>query len=316
MSKDTNSQSLFEFESNPPISKILPISIQHIMAMFVGTVTVPIIVGTACGLSGDEKNLLIQFALLMGGLGTLIQLYPFKGIGSGLPTVFSVGFTFVPTLTVIGAKYGIAALLGAQLCAGVLTIILGLGIKQIRKYFPPVVTGTIILAIGLSLYPIAINYMAGGLGKPTYGALINFAVAGITLVTVVFFNMFTKGYLKLAGMLLGVLVGYSTALCLGMVDFSGVATAALITVPVPFQFGMEFRFEAILSILLITVVNVMQSVGDLSGTAVGGFDREPTGVELSGGAIASGIAPCVCALCGLLSNFFFFVYFCPCAYCS
>lgn len=298
MKKVEKSKSLFQFDSNPPLAKAIPISLQHIMAMFVGTVTVPIIVAGAAGGTDEQKVLLVQFALLMAGISTLIQLFPIGKVGSRLPTVFSVGFTFVPTLTVIGAQYGLAGIFGAQIVAGIVTIILGLGIRKIRKFFPPVVTGTIILSIGLSLYPIAINYMAGGTASESYGSMDNWLIAGITLVTVIFFSLFMKGYLKLAGILIGVAVGYIVSLVMGRIDFAGIAAAGWITVPIPFQFGVEFHPSAIVAVLLITVVNVMQTVGDLSGTTVGGFDREPTSEELSGGTLASGVVTLIGAIFG------------------
>lgn len=292
------SQSLFEFDSTPSFAKALPISLQHIMAMFVGTVTVPIILAGACGASDDEKRLLIQFALLMAGISTLIQLFPIGKVGSKLPIIFSVGFTFVPTLTVIGGAYGLAGVFGAQLIGAIVTIVLGFGIKKIKRFFPPVVTGTIILSIGLSLYPIAINYMAGGVGSPTYGSLQNWLIAGITLLTVVFFSLFVTGYLKLASILIGVVVGYICAILLGVVDFSAIGTAGWIAIPIPLQFGMSFQLSSILSMVLISIVNVMQSVGDLSGTAVGGMNREPTSEELSGGVIGSGVSTLIGSLFG------------------
>lgn len=290
MENTKSSKSLFEYDSKPALAKVLPISLQHIMAMFVGTVTVPIIVASSSGASEEQKRMLIQFSLIMAGLGTLIQLFPIKKVGSRLPIVFSAGFTFVPTLTIIGAQYGLPGIFGAQLVAGLVTILLGLGIKRIHKFFPPVVTGTIILAIGLSLYPIAIKYMGGGVGTANYGSLQNWLIAGVTLLTVIVLSLFMKGYLKLAGILIGVLVGYVVAIMLGTVDFSGIATAGWITVPIPFQFGIEFHSSAIIAIVLITIVNVMQSVGDLSGTTVGGMNREPSSAELSGGVLGSGIA--------------------------
>lgn len=298
MEKVENSKSLFQYNSNPPLARTLPISLQHMMAMFVGTVTVPIVVAGQSGATEQQQRQLIQFALLMAGFSTLIQLNPFNRVGSGLPTVFSVGFTYVPTLVMIGSQYGLAGIFGAQIVAGLVTICLGLGIKGIRRFFPPMVTGTIILAIGLSLYPIAVNYMAGGKASDTYGDLRHWIIAGITLLTVIFFGLFMKGYLKLAGILIGVAAGYIASLFMGMINFHGISDAGWFTIPVPFQFGMEFHPGAIIAMLLITVVNVMQTVGDLSGTAVGGFDREPTSEELSGGTVASGIVTLAGAVFG------------------
>ena len=293
-------RSLFSYDGKPGPAKIVPIALQHVMAMFVGTVTVPMVVANACGATTEEEQLLIQFALVMAGLATLMQVFPFKkGVtGSRLPIIMSVGFTFVPTLTVIGAQYGLSAVFGAQIIAGVVTIILGYGIKYIRKFFPPFVTGTIILTIGLSLYPIAVKYMAGGEGTPGYGSLQNWGIAFITLATVIFCNMFCKGYVKLAGIVIGVIVGYLVSLFTGNVDFSGIGDAGWFTVPVPFRFGVSFPPTAVIAIILLTIVNVMQTVGDLTGTTVGGLDREPSSEELAGGIVGSGIITMVGACFG------------------
>ena len=284
-------RSLFSYDGKPGFSKVFPIALQHVMAMFVGTVTVPMVVANACGTSQEMQQLLIQFSLIMAGLGTLIQVFPLKRgfLGARLPVIMSVGFTFVPTLTVIGAEYGLSAVFGAQIIAGIVTIIMGYGIKYIRKFFPPFVTGTIILTIGLSLYPIAIKYMAGGEGAPGYGSIINWIIALITLITVIICNMFCKGYIQLAGIVIGVVVGYIVSLFLGVVDFSGIASAGWITIPVPFRFGISFPPTAVIAIILLTVVNVMQTIGDMTGTTVGGFNREPDSSELSGGVIGSGL---------------------------
>ena len=282
------STSLFTFESKPPLAKVAPISMQHVIAMFLGTVTVPMIVANAAGATEVQKQLMIQYTMIMAAISTFIQLFPIWKFGSRLPIIFSAGFTFVPTMTVIGANYGLSGIFGAQLVGGVLTIIFGLGIRRIRKYFPSVVTGTIILSIGLSLYPIAINYIAGGMGSPEYGNLKNWLVGGITLGTVLYFSLFVKSYLRLASMIFGVVVGYIAAIALGMVDFSNIGSAGWLAVPVPMQFGISFHAPAIIAMTLITVVNVMQAVGDLSGTTVGGMDREPTGEELSHGVVGLG----------------------------
>lgn len=293
-----NKGSLFSYEGKVSFAKALPISLQHVMAMFVGTITVPMVIANGCGVSEADKQLLIQFALLMAGLGTLIQLFPLKMFGARVPIIFSVGFTFVPTLTAIGAEYGLPGVFGAQIIAGIVTLIMGFGIKYIRKYFPPFVTGTIILTIGLSLYPIAIQYMAGGNDSKTYGSLQNWLVAGVTLATVIICNMFCKGYIQLAGIVIGVIVGYVLSLALGMIDFGNIATADWITVPIPFQFGVSFSPTAIIAIILLTIVNVMQTVGDITGTTVGGFDREPKSEELSGGILASGLITLIGACFG------------------
>ena len=294
------SHSLYVFDSKPPVSKALPISLQHIMAMFLGTVTVPIVIAGAAGADAATRTIMIQYSLMMSALATMIQVCPLGPVGSRLPVIFCAGFTCVPVFTPIAAQYGLPGVFGAQLLCAVITIALGFCVGRLHKFFPTVVTGTIILSIGLSLYPIALKYMAGNASSPTYGQLNNWIVAFVTLAAVLFFNLMCKGVVKMASILLGAVVGYVLALCMGMVHFDGVVSASWLAVPKPFFYGMpSFDLSMVLPILLITIVNIMQSVGDITGTTVGGFDREPRSEELTGGVAASGIATLVGTIFGV-----------------
>lgn len=289
--KQETSRSLYVFDSTPPAGKALPISLQHIMAMFLGTVTVPIVIAGASGADPATKTLMIQYSLMMSALATIIQAFPLGPVGSRLPVIFCAGFTCVPVFTPIAAQFGLPGVFGAQILCAVITIALGFCIGRLHKFFPTVVTGTIILSIGLSLYPIALKYMAGNASSPTYGQLNNWIVAFVTLIAVLIFNLMCKGVVKMASILLGAVVGYILAFFMGMVHFDGVANASWIAVPKPFFYGAPtFDVSMLLPVILITVVNVMQSVGDITGTTVGGFDRQPTGKELTGGVAASGLA--------------------------
>lgn len=301
MSQTTQAnRSLYSFESKPPIGKALPISLQHIMAMFLGTVTVPIVIAGAAGADPATKTMMIQYSLMMSALATLIQIFPLGPVGAKLPIIFCAGFTCVPVFTPIAAQYGLAGAFGAQILCGVITVVLGLFVGKLHKLFPTVVTGTIILSIGLSLYPIALKYMAGNASSPTYGDMKNWIVAFITLAAVLVFNLLGKGIVKMASILLGAVVGYIVALFMGMIHFDGVLTAGWLTVPKPFFYGMPtIDMSMVLPIVLISVVNVMQAVGDMTGTTVGGFDREPTGKELTGGVIGSGAATLLGAVFGV-----------------
>lgn len=294
------SHSLYVFDSKPPVSKALPISLQHIMAMFLGTVTVPIVIAGAAGADAATRTIMIQYSLMMSALATMIQVCPLGPVGSRLPVIFCAGFTCVPVFTPIAVQYGLPGVFGAQLLCAVITIALGFCVGRLHKFFPTVVTGTIILSIGLSLYPIALKYMAGNASSPTYGQLNNWIVAFVTLAAVLFFNLMCKGVVKMASILLGAVVGYVLALCMGMVHFDGVVSASWLAVPKPFFYGMpSFDLSMVLPILLITIVNIMQSVGDITGTTVGGFDREPRSEELTGGVAASGIATLVGTIFGV-----------------
>ncbi|MDZ5034563.1 solute carrier family 23 protein, partial [Clostridium perfringens] len=182
--------------------------LQHLLAMIVGNVTPALIVAGATGLDLSDKTLLVQCSFFIAGIATLMQLYPVWKIGSGLPMVIGVSFTYVPTLIAIGSTYGIEAIFGAQLAGGFVAILFGAFLKPMRKLFPPLVAGTVVFSIGLSLYPTAIRYMAGGTDVSDFGSPINWAIAIITLVVVLFCNHFTKGYVKLASILIGIIVGY------------------------------------------------------------------------------------------------------------
>ena len=232
----------------------------------------------------------MQAALFIAAISTLIQLFPLGGkIGSGLPVIMGVSFAYLPSMQAIAGNFDIATILGAQLIGGIVAIIVGIFIKQIRHLFPPLVTGTVVFAIGLSLYPTAVNYMAGGAGSADYGSWQNWLVGFITLAVVIALNHFAKGILKLASILIGMIVGYIVSGFFGMIDFSAVGSAGMFQIPQPMYFGMKFEVSAIVTMVLLFVINSVQAIGDFSATTGGGLDREPTDKELSGGIVAYGI---------------------------
>ena len=192
------SQELFKIDGKPSAAQALPLALQHVVAMIVGCVTPAIIVAGVAGLSSEDSIILIQAALVMSALTTFIQLFPLVkngpvAIGSGLPVIMGISFAYVPTMQAIAGDFNIATILGAQIVGGIVAIIVGTFIKQIRKFFPPLITGTGVFAIGLSLYPTAINYMAGGTGSSSYGSWQNWLVAIITLIVVTTLNHYGKG---------------------------------------------------------------------------------------------------------------------------
>ncbi|WP_116473432.1 uracil-xanthine permease family protein [Zobellella maritima] len=298
MNTTNQNKSVFDFYGKPSLGKALPLSFQHILAMIMGAVTPPLIVAGVSGANAYETMLLIQVALLFSGISTLLQLYPVGRLGAGLPTIFGVGFAYVPTLIAIGSVYGVPGILGAQIAGGISMIVVGIFIKQIRHLFPPVVAGTVVLVIGLSLYDIAIKYMAGSgnINAAGFGSGENWLVGLTTLAVVLCCSQFAKGYLRLAAIICGILVGYVMAFVFGMVDFSRLADAPWLLVPTPFALGIEFHTTAIISMVVICVVNSVQTIGDLSATTVGGMNRELADKELSGGLLGNG----VCTLFGSL----------------
>ncbi len=294
----TKSGSVFQYEGVPPLGQTIPLGLQHVVAAVVGIVTPAIMIAGTCGITGADQTLLIQVSLLVTAVATLLQLFPIGPVGSRLPVIMGISFAYVPTLQAIGGEFGLPAILGAEIVGGIVAIVFGIFVKQIRVLFPPLVTGTVIFTIGLSLYPTAIKYMAGGVGKPDYASPKSWAVAIITFLVVLFLNNFTKGVLKLGAILWGMIVGYIISIPLGLVDFSAVGQAGVFQVPMPMHFPIEFHPSAIVSLAIVYMVNAVQTIGDLSSTTIGGMDRMPTDKELRGGIIGQGVMSVVGALFG------------------
>lgn len=269
---------IFSWQGFPPIRQALPLALQHVVAMIVGCVTPSLVIaGTGvANLDPAQTTLLVQSALFIAGIATLLQLFPIgRKIGAGLPVIMGASFAYLPTLQAIGIEFGIAAIFGAQLVGGAVSVLVGIFIKKLRPYFPPLVTGTVVFTIGLSLYPTAIRYMAGGSGDPAFGSPLNWGVAILTLLVVLALNHFTKGFIKLASLLIGMLVGYLASLALHMVDFSPIQQSGWLAVPKVLPFGIAFYPTAIISMVIMYVVNSVQAIGDLSATTGGAMDRQP-----------------------------------------
>lgn len=293
---------LLKLNGKPSWLASLPQALQHVLAMLAGNITPPILISATCGLSADERILLIQAAMLIGGLTTLVQLYPVWKFGMGLPNVMGVAFAYMPILTAIGAQYGIAAIFGAQLVAAFASIFIGMAIGKIRKFFPPIVSGTVVLAIGLSLYNTAVTYMAGGAAAQnagTFGLPIYWVIALAVLVVTLMCNFFGKGLIKVSGILIGIAVGYVISLFVpGMVSFESLKTSAWIALPKLFPFGLEFQPTAIVSMILMYIVQAVQTIGDVSSTTIGAFGREVEDRELAGAINGQGICGMIGACIG------------------
>ena len=295
--------SIFQLDGIPKFSQALPLALQHVVAMIVGCVTPAIIVSNVANLSGADRVILIQTALVVSALSTLLQLFPIgkKGsfrLGAALPVIMGISFAYVPSMQSIAADFGIPAILGAQIVGGVVAFIVGAFVMQIRKFFPPLITGTVVFTIGLSLYPTAINYMAGGTSSPTYGSWQNWAIAFLTLIVVTVLNHFGKGIFKLASILIGIIVGYIVSLFFGMVDFSSIGAAAAFQVPQPLHFGIMFEPSSCIAIGILFAINSIQAIGDFTATTSGSIDREPTDKELQGGIMGYGVTNILGALLG------------------
>ena len=295
--------SIFDLNGIPQFTQALPLALQHVVAMIVGCVTPAIIVSGVAGLDNTNKVILIQSALVVSALSTFLQLFPIGKkngfrLGSGLPVIMGISFAYVASMQAIAADFNIATILGAQIVGGIVAFIIGFFIDKIRKVFPPLVTGTVVFTIGLSLYPTAVNYMAGGVASPDYGSWQNWLVAIITLAIVTFFNHFTKGFMKLASILLGIIAGYFIAACFGMVDLSPVANASFFQAPQIMHFGIEFEPSSCVAIGLLFAINAIQAIGDFTATTTGSMDRVPTDRELKGAIVGYGVANVVGAFLG------------------
>lgn len=295
--------SVFELNGVPSLGQALPLAMQHVVAMIVGCVTPSIIVAGVAGVSPSDRVILIQAALFCSAISTLLQLFPFirfgnMQLGSALPVILGISFAYVPSMQAIAGTYDIATILGAQVVGGVVAIIVGFCIRKIRVLFPPLVTGTVVFTIGLSLYPTAVNYMAGGTSSENYGSWQNWLVAFFTLAVVTGLNHFAKGFLKLASILVGIVAGYILAVPFGLVDLSGVQSAGIFQLPQPLHFSISFEPSACVAIGLLFAINSIQAIGDFSATTSGSMNRMPDNKELQGGIIMYGISNILCAFFG------------------
>lgn len=299
--EENNKSQLFSFTGKLSLKEIVPLGLQHVVAMIVGCVTPAIIVASTAGLDARDKILLVQSSLVFSGIATLIQIFSIgRKIGARLPVIMGVSFAYVPTLTAIAGEFSVATIFGAQICGALVSIIFGIFSKKLVKFFPPIVTGTVIFAIGLSLYSTAIKYMAGGAGNEGFGSPLNWLVAIITLSVVIFLNFFSKGTLKLASILFGIIAGYIISLFLGMVSFSDVSAASWFQAPKFLHFGISFNATAIISMVVMHIVNSVQAIGDLSATTSGAMNRSATDEEISGGIIGNGVSSMLGALFGCM----------------
>lgn len=288
-----------QLEGMPRFVEALPLAIQHVVAMIVGCVTPAIILAGVAGVSPQEQIVLIQSALLISGVATLLQLFPVsRYCGSGLPVIMGASFAYIPLLISLGSRFDLATVFGAQLIGGLGAVVVGIFYKRLTRLFPPLVTGTVVFTIGLSLYPTAVNYMAGGVGAEDFGSPGNWLVAMVTLMIVLFFNYFTNGICKLASILMGMFFGYIIALFMGMVSFDNVQSAGWFQVALPLHFGLKFELTSIISMLVMYVVSSVEAIGDFTSTAGGGLDREATEREMCGGIIGNGVASIIGAIFG------------------
>ena len=298
-----NKKVIYQLDGRPKLTEAIPLGLQHVLAMFVGNVTPLIIISNVLNLDPQIKASLIQCAMFVSGLVTLIQCYPLGPVGAKLPIVMGTSFGFVPAATAIGVKYGMSGILGACLIGAIFQVLVGgLVLKRIRKYFPPVVTGIVVLTMGIALLPTGVNYFAGGVGAADFASPSNLLLGTIVLITVIFFKQYTKGMLSISSVLIGLIVGYIVAIPMGKIDFSSLSQAALLSVPVPFQLGFEFHMDAIIAMIFVYMVSTVETIGDTTAIASSGLGREASEKEIVGAVLADGIGSLVGAIFSVLPN--------------
>ena len=293
----------------PPMGQAVPLGLQHVLAMFASNVTPSVIVAGAAGLQfgGAEQVYLIQMAMLFAGIATLFQTVGFGPIGARLPIMQGTSFAFVGVLAGIAATQGLGVALTSCIIGGLIHFALGSVIANIRYLFPPLVTGLVILAIGLYLVPVGIKYAAGGaadfqMAAESFGSLMHWTVALTVIVVALGFKFMTKGILSNAAILLGLIAGYLVAFMFGMVNFAAVGKASWVTGLQTLPYGFEFNLGAVIGVTLVSIVSAVETVGDTSATAKAGAGREATDEEISGATYADGLGTAVAGVFGGLPN--------------
>ena len=300
MNKEANIDNIYRLDGKVPLEKAIPFGLQHILAMFVANIAPIIIVAGASGLDTSQSAMLIQSAMVIAGIGTLIQLFPLWKIGSGLPIVMGISFTFVSVFCYIGPTYGYNAIVGAVLIGGIIEGILGLFAKYWTKLITPVVAASVVTAIGFSLLSVGASSFGGGSGSEAFGSASNWILGTITLLCCLLFNIFAKSYWKQLSVLFGLAVGYIVALCMGMVDFSALQSTSVVALPSVLPFKPEFNMNAIISVVLIFLVSATETIGDTSALATSGLDREASPKEISGSLTCDGFISALSSLFGCL----------------
>lgn len=302
--KKTNHSVSFEALSSldAPVSfwKGIPFGLQHVMAMFVANLAPIFIVASAAKMTPAQSATIIQSGLLVAGLGTCLQLYGAWLIGSRLPMVTGISFTYVAAAVAICADKGYGAVVGAVMVGGLLELVLGLTAKYWRRFVPPIVSAIVVTSIGFSLLNVGATSFGGGSGAKDFGSWQNLTLGLISLVACLAFQLLMKGTAKQLSVLFGLVVGYVAAICMGKVDFSGFQNLAIVSVPQFMPFKPEFDWGSIISIGLLYVVSSVEVLGDTAALTKVGLNRTPTERETAGAIAGDGLISTVSGLFGCL----------------
>ena len=329
--KEQNS-SPYQFEGKISLKEAIPLGLQHVLAMFVGNLTPILIITSACAAMNDAAEFaaiqvsLLQNAMLVAGIVTLVQLFAIGPVGGKVPIIMGTSSGFIGVFQSVakvmgGGILGYGAIMGASLIGGLFETVLGFMLKPLRRFFPPVVTGTVVLSIGLSLISVGVGSFGGGNTAADYGSLENLGIGLFVLIVILVFKHGTKGILSNSSILIGIISGYILCFVLSFIlpttgidangveyvkawvlNFDKVADASWFAFPKLMPVKLVFDLRAILPVLIMFIVTAVETVGDISGVIEGGMDREATDQELSGGVTCDGLGSSFAAIFGVLPN--------------
>ena len=293
-------ENIYSLDGRVPLGKAIPFGLQHVLAMFVANIAPIMIVAGACGLGAQDTASLIQTAMMMAGVGTLVQLFTVWKLGAKLPIVMGISFTFVSIFCFVGPKWGYEAVIGAVIVGGIVEGLLGFFARSWRKIIAPIVAACVVTAIGFSLLSVGANSFAGGVGAADFGSAHNWLLGTLTLVSCITFNILAKGHLKQLSVLFGLVVGYIAALCMGLVDFSALSGVGVVSLPRFMPYKPVFNLSAIVSVIMIFLVSATETIGDTSAMTSTVLGREATDDEISGSLACDGFISTLSACFGCM----------------
>ncbi|MBS6507872.1 MAG: purine permease [Paraclostridium bifermentans] len=299
-----NSGLLYRIEDRPNLQLSILLGFQHIVAAFGGIVAVPLVIGPAIGVDVRTTAMLVSATIFVAGIATIIQARGIYKIGAKLPCIMGTSFTFVGPAITVGTSMGLAGIFGATILGSFIEMILSRFIKPLMKFFPPVVTGTVVTLIGLTLVPVSMDWCAGGIGFPTYGSITNICIALMVMVIVVGFNIYGKGVLSSSSILIGMFVGYLACIPIGLVDFTPIKEASWIGlpgIPVILEHGIKFSLAGVAPFIIAYLVTTIETVGCL--IAIGeASDIKTSSEQLSKGVLADGLGSFLAGFFGVCPN--------------
>lgn len=331
MSRKSNYTSPYDFYGRIPLKDAIPLGLQHVLAMFVGNLTPLLIITGACGITGGSdlaelQVALLQNAMLIAGVVTLIQLYAVGPVGGKVPIIMGTSSGFIGVFSSVANMLGggvvtYGAMMGASVLGGLFEGVLGAFLKPLRKFFPAVVTGTVVLSIGLSLIGVGIASFGGGSGAKDFGSVENLLIGCAVLIIIIVMKHGTQGITSYSAILIGIVAGYVICGIMGLflspvgvaadgtgylkawaLNWDKVAEAEWFAVPQIMPVPIVFDIRAIIPVMIMFIVTAVETVGDISGVMEGGMGREATDTELSGGVICDGLGSSLAALMGVLPN--------------